>query len=322
MIADPMLRLATAVVSPAGTGARLSTFIFHRVPAQPDPLLPGEPDARRFDELLRWIGGQFTVLAPLDACERLAAGTLPQRAAVITFDDGYRDNHDVALPLLREHGMRAAFFIATGFLNGGTMFNDRVIEAVRGSRRPVIDAGWLGPGQLQIITLAERRDAIDRLLVAVRHLPPPARDDAVRRIEAQCGSDGRDDLMMNETHVKALHDAGMEIGGHTRLHPILRVLDDSAAQREIEAGADDLRSITGRAPELFAYPNGRPGEDFDERHCPMVKAAGFRFAFTTQVGVATATTDRYRLPRFTPWDRSALRFKTRMLHNLLDRVSG
>lgn len=322
MIAEPMLRLATSVVSPAGAGARLSTFIFHRVLAQPDPLLPEEPHAASFDELLGWIGSQFHVLPPLQACERLAAGSLPQRAAAITFDDGYRDNHDVALPLLRRHGMQAAFFVATGFLNGGIMFNDRVIEAVRGASGPSLDAGWLGLGVLGLDGVERRRDAVGRLLTAVKHLPPAQRNDAVARIEDACGGRARSDLMMDDAQVRALHAAGMEIGGHTRTHPILRVLDDAAARAEIQAGADDLRAITGRAPEVFAYPNGRPGEDFDERHCPMVKAAGFRYAFTTQAGVATRGTDPLRLPRFTPWDRSALRFQARMLRNLLAPVQA
>lgn len=322
MIVEPMLKLATAVVSPAGANARLSVFIFHRVLPQPDPLLPDEPDARRFDELLRWIGGQFRVLAPREACAQLAAGTLPERAALITFDDGYRDNHDIALPLLRQHGMRAVFFIATGFLNGGTMFNDRVIEAVRAEAGPTLEADWLGLGILPMATSDERRVAIGRLLDAVKHLPPQERERAVQRIEAQCDNTARTDLMMTDVQVKALHDVGMEIGGHTRTHPILSVLDDEAAQREIVIGADDLRAITGETPLLFAYPNGRPGLDFDERHPPMVRAAGFRYAFTTQAGVATAQTDPYQLPRFTPWDRSALRFQVRMLRNLFDRVHG
>ncbi len=322
MIVEPVLRAATALISPAGTGARLSTFIFHRVLAQPDPFLPDEPDARRFDELLRWIGGQFRVLAPRDACERLAVGTLPERAALITFDDGYRDNYDIALPLLRRHGMYAAFFVATGFLNGGMMFNDRVIEAVRGATDTTLDADWLGLGVLSIAALSERRAAIGRLLQAVKHRLPHEREQAVQRIEAQCDSTARTDLMMTDAQVKALHDAGMEIGGHTRTHPILYVLDAAAAQREIAAGADDLCAVTGERPCLFAYPNGVPGLDFDERHPPMVRAAGFRHAFTTQAGVATAQTDPYRLPRFTPWDRSALRFQVRMLRNLFARVRG
>ncbi len=320
MIVEPVLRLATAVVSRGGVSARLSAFIFHRVLAQLDPLLPDEPDSRRFDELLRWIGGQFRVLAPREACERLASGTLPQRAAVITFDDGYRDNHDVALPLLRRHGMQAAFFVATGFLNGGVMFNDRVIEALRGTARTTVDVEWLGLGSVDVAEPADKRAAIDRLLEAVKRLSPKEREDAARRIEDQCGGSARGDLMMIDAQVKALHDAGMEIGGHTRTHPILHILDDVVARREIAAGADDVRAITGDAPQLFAYPNGRTGRDFDDRHPSMVRAAGFRFAFTTQAGVATSATDHYRLPRFTPWDRSALRFQARMLRNLLEPV--
>lgn len=316
MIAESVLRAATALLSPAGAGARLSTFIFHRVLAQPDPLLPGRIDARRFDELLGWIAGQFNVLAPRDACERLQAGRLPPRAALISFDDGYADNHDVALPLLRRRGMRAAFFVATGFLDGGTMFNDRVVEAVRLAPGPDVDAGWLGLGRLPVADAGARRVTIRRLLDAVKYRSQPERDEAVVRLEALCAGRAPTDLMMTSAQVRALHDAGMEIGGHTRTHPILRVLDDADAQREIRLGAEELRAITGSMPLLFAYPNGKPGQDFDDRHPPMVEAAGFHYAFTTVPGAARAATDRFRLPRFTPWDRSTVRFQARMLRNL------
>lgn len=310
-----VFRFATSLLSPGGARGRLSAFIFHRVLAEPDPLLPSEPHAELFDRMLGWIGSQFQVLPPLEACERLYAKSLPARAAVITFDDGYRDNHDVALPLLQKHRMGAAFFVATGYLNGGTMFNDRVIEAVRGARAAALDAGWLGLASLPLGDDAQQREAIDRLLRAVKHLPLAERERAVARLEDQLGAGVTIQLMMSDAQVQALHAAGMSIGGHTRTHPILKVLEDGAAREEIARGADDLRAITGEAPVIFAYPNGRPGEDFDDRHAPMAKAAGFRFAFTTRAGVGVPQTDPYQLPRFTPWDRSALRFKARMLQN-------
>lgn len=314
-----MLRIVTSFLSPGGTRGRLSAFIFHRVLAAPDPLLPGEPDAAQFDRMLDWIGGQFAVLPPLEACERLQKRSLPPRAAIITFDDGYGDNHEVALPILQRHRMPAAFFVATGFLNGGAMFNDRVIEAVRGARLGQLDARWLGAGEIALGDDAQRRDALARLLPAVKYLPLAQRLDAVERLEQACGARARPAPMMTDAQVRELHAAGMEIGGHTRNHPILRLLDDRDAAAEIGGGRDDLAAIIGQAPALFAYPNGRPGDDFDARHWAIVKEAGFRFAFTTVAGASTGSDAPFMLRRHTPWARTALRFRAQALRNLLGR---
>ena len=65
--------------------------------------------------------------------------------------------------------------------------------------------------------------------------------------------------MMRRHEVQSLIEAGMEVGGHTRSHPILSGLSAERAEEEIAVGLDDLASITGRRPSLFAYPNGRRG---------------------------------------------------------------
>jgi peptidoglycan/xylan/chitin deacetylase (PgdA/CDA1 family) len=281
-----ILRALTALSAPAGERSRLSVFYFHRALARPDPLLPSEPDAATFDRMLGWIGSQFRVLDPLDACERLFAGTLPSRPALVTFDDGYRDNFTVALPILQQHRMQAAFFVSTAFLDGSMMFNDRVIEAVRGCTAQSLPL----PGP----------DGEARRGVPVRDLAAtPARG-----------------LMMDPGQVAALHRTGMRVGGHTRTHPILLALDDAAAEREIGGGLDDLAAMTGERPLLFAYPNGKPGSDFDARHVSMVERAGCHYAFTTQPGAASRASRRYELPRFTPWDRQRTKFGLRAWRNL------
>lgn len=311
-----MLGLLTGFVSPAGPRARLSAFIFHRVPALPDPLLPDEPDARAFDDLLTWITRQFNVLEPRSACERLLGQCLPERAAIITFDDGYRDNAQVALPILQRHGVSAAFFIATGFLDGGTMFNDRVIEAVRGARAQSVASGIEGIGTLDLSSLVARRAAIGRLLAAVKYLPPAARDAAVSRLEDRLGAAPHAALMMSSGQVRALHDAGMAVGGHTRSHPILAGLTPQQARAEIVDGRNDLADILGEMPALFAYPNGRRGRDWGPMHPEMVRDAGFAFAFTTEPGAADASAAPLALPRFTPWGRNRLVFGWRALQAL------
>lgn len=324
-----LLRTATAVLSPAGTRARLSTFVFHRVLERPDPLLPELPDRAAFERVLDWIGAQFRVLSPLQACDALAAGTLPARAAILSFDDGYRDNVELALPCLQARGWQAVFFVATGYLGGGVMFNDRVIEALRTTRTGCLSRAVLraavgaavprATGDLPLQTPGQRRAAIDAVLAAVKPLRPADRDEALARLEDALGAGLAGTPMMNEAQVALLHRAGMTLGGHTRSHPILASLSPAQARGEIEAGRDDLRAIVGDAPRLFAYPNGRQGYDWHAVHARLAREAGFGFAFATDPGSAGAGADPMALPRFTPWDRDRRRFQARAAANLLRR---
>ncbi len=109
----------------------------------------------------------------------------------------------------------------------------------------------------------------------------------------------------------------MHIGGHTTNHPILCTLDVAAAVQEIESNRDTLKAITGRAPVMFAYPNGRPDVDYDARHMALVRAAGYAGSVTTSWGVARSGDDLYQVPRFTPWHTEPKRFVAQMLRNLL-----
>jgi peptidoglycan/xylan/chitin deacetylase (PgdA/CDA1 family) len=315
------VRTLSTLVSPAGQRAKLLTFFFHRVLDKPDPMIPGEMHATQFDEALRWIGDQFRVLRPLEACERLAAGNLPARAAIISFDDGYRDNHDVALPLLQRHRMTAAFFVATGYLGDGVQFNDRLTEALRGYQDDVFDAGWLGLGRLPTNDLQARLQTLHRLREGIKYLPLAERTQALERIEVACGAassrGARDRIMMTPEEVQALAAAGMEIGGHTVMHPILKSVDDDTAFAEISSGRTALSALLPRPPQLFAYPNGKLGTDFEPRHAEMARRAGFSYAFSTHRGAADARTDCMMLPRFMPWDKRALRFKLQALKVLL-----
>lgn len=312
-------RVLTTLAAPAGARARLSVFYFHRVLAEPDVMLPRALDARMFGRILDWIGAQFRVLDPLEACEALAEGRLPSRPAVISFDDGYRNNYDVALPLLRERQMTAVFFVASGFLDGSLMFNDRVIEAIRSASEESVCIPTADEGPSEELPLrddVDRRTAIARFLRAVKHRPPRERDRCISDLERQVGAAARTELMMRPEHVRALHRGGMRIGGHTRTHPILCATDDLEAQREIDGGLEDLASLIGERPALFAYPNGKRQVDYDARHVAMVRRSGCRFAFSTEPGAASASTEPLELPRFTPWIRTRTRFSLQALQNL------
>jgi peptidoglycan/xylan/chitin deacetylase (PgdA/CDA1 family) len=318
-------RLLFSALSPGGQRGRLTTLIFHRVLPRPDPLMPGEPDAARFDEICGWLAHWLNVLPLDEAVRRLQSGSLPPRAAAITFDDGYADNYDVALPILLRHRLPATFFVATGFLDGGRMWNDTVIEAVRGctsAHLDLLDLPDLGVPGLPLGNVDERRAAIRHLLMRTKYLVPNKRQALVDAIAERAGAALPRNLMMPATQVTALHRAGMQVGAHTVWHPILARLGEAAARTEVLAGKAALEDLVGEPIRLFAYPNGKPGHDYDAAARGIVVAAGFDAAVTTAPGVATAATDLWQLPRFTPWDRGRLPFALRLARNLKSGVSS
>lgn len=311
-----IIKIVASALAPGGPKGRLSILIFHRVLPQADPLFPGEQHAARFDATLQWLSRWFRIIPLDDAVARLASGRLPARAACITFDDGYADNATVALPLLKRHGMAATFFVATSFLDGGRMWNDGVIEAVRRCARPALDLTDAGYGAYALGSHAERRAAIEDLLARIKYLEPGARAQAVEQIGRAANVELPKDLMMRSEQVRALRRAGMQIGAHTCSHPILARLDDASAVREIKSSKAALEALLDEPVDLFAYPNGKPDQDYRAVHVGMVRAAGFAAAVSTAPGVSSRTTDPYQLPRFSPWDADRLRYGARMLVNL------
>ncbi|MCY4756637.1 polysaccharide deacetylase family protein [Pelomonas aquatica] len=313
-----------SLLSPAGARARLTVLIFHRVLREPDPLFPDEVDAARFDELLAWVKSWFNVL-PLDtAIRQLHEGCLPARAAALSFDDGYADNHDIALPLLLKHGLSCSFFIATGFLDGGRMWNDTLIESVRLSSLSMLDLRGLADGRGEDLgqhALGDddcRRAALGRLVERVKYLPPAPRQACVDAIAMRAEVKPPDDLMMSSEQVRGLQRAGMQIGAHTVSHPILAKLDALKAADEIVGSRNQLQALLRERVGLFAYPNGKPGTDYlPDVHPALVREFGFDAAVSTRWATARRGDDVFQIPRFTPWDRDRLKFGLRLARNLI-----
>ena len=279
-------------------------------------MFPDVPDVRHFDEILRWVGSWLNVM-PLDAASRaLAEGSLPERAAAITFDDGYADNFSNAMPRLRAHGMSATFFVVTGELDGGRMWNDTIIEAIRGCRDTELDLSDLGLGSHALTSAEARRAASETVIDSLKYRDAPDRLAAAERVAELANVKPPNDLMMTTEQVKSMRRAGMQIGAHTVSHPILARLPRPEARREMADSKTRLEEILGERVSLFAYPNGKPGEDFGDEHSALAREIGFEAAFTTAPSAAMPGCDMMRLPRFTPWDKSRLRFGARLALNL------
>jgi peptidoglycan/xylan/chitin deacetylase (PgdA/CDA1 family) len=307
--AGVLYRMAALRYARKGT---LAILIYHRVLPRPDPMLGEEVDAKLFRQHLTFLKTNCNVLPLTEAVSRLRNGQLPPRAACITFDDGYADNYHVARPLLQEFGLSATFFVSTGYLDGGRMWNDTIIEAIRNATAPLVIKDI---GRFSIDTTEARQKAAAAVLTSLKHLPFEMRQHRAEEIAGKIGGKLPGDLMMTRAEVRALHGAGMIVGAHTVTHPILSRTDDVVARKEIADGREDLEGLTGGRVTLFAYPNGRPVRDYTAAHVQLVRELGFDAAVSTAWGIARRDSDLYQLPRFTPWDRDPLRFVVRFVQN-------
>lgn len=306
------LRAGAHLASPGGRHGSLLVLMYHRVLAASDPLLPDEPDAASFAAQIDLISSVCNVIGLTEAAERLATRSLPPRAAAITFDDGYANNVEIAAPILAARGLSATFFVATGFSDGGCMFNDIVVEAIRRARN-VLDLSDHGLGRHELPDFDARRKAMNDILAKLKYFEPDNRRRVTESIAERAGLTGMPKLMMSERQVRELVALGMEVGGHSVTHPILTKVPRDKAWAEIEGCKRRLEEVLDSPVGSFAYPNGRPGEDYRAEHVGMVREAGYRVAVTTSWGAARRDWDVLQIPRIAPWDRAAIRYALRVM---------
>lgn len=309
-----LLRTMGDIIAPGGKGdGRLCVVNYHRVLEHADPLLETEPDIATFRWQMELLADAFNVVPLHEALAMLENERMPARTVCITFDDGYRSVHDLALPILKELKLPATVFVTSGCMDDGRMWNDRIIAAIKDLPGDRLDLRDLGLGSYPLGGVEARKQAVLKLTEASKYLPPADRDGLIQRLDGLVGGPRSSDLMLTRDMVATLSRSGVEIGGHTISHPILTSLDDDVSRREIAGCKRELEEITGKPVRYFAYPNGKVGMDFDHRHVQMAKDAGYEAAFTTAVGPVTRRADPYQLPRSRPWDRKPFMFGLRLL---------
>ena len=303
----PILRQGIGLLSSRRATGKLLVLTYHRVLETYDAII-NEIDAVQFTQQMETLAEYFNVISLAEGVERLQAGTLAAGSVCITFDDGYRDNVDVALPILDALDLPATFFVATGYLGNGIMWNDVIIESMRKTSLQQLDLREFDFGIQAINTESQRIQVVDMLLGKWKYKTVKERDQLARRLQelAEVKLDQR--IMMTEQEVKELSNAGMEIGGHTINHPILAVTELSEAIKQIRDCKRELETIINKPVRFFAYPNGRIGKDYLNEHLTAVKEAGYLAALTTNDGYISHDADLYELPRVSVNHTSKFKF--------------
>ncbi len=297
---------------------RLAILMYHRVLNAPDVLRPWDVTADMFDWQVRCLSRWFNVFSLGEGVRRLREGTLPSRAVSITFDDGYADNYELALPVLQRYGVSATVFVAPGYINGGRMWNDTVIESFNSATTDFLALDSIGLGRVDLSNSKSRFEALMKVITSLKYLPPDERARKADSLAASIGTKLPNNLMMTNEQVIELHRSGVEIGAHTVNHPILAKVDDASARKEIIDSKLYLENLLAAPVTTFAFPNGRPHKDYGATHVKIVRDAGFKLAVSTAWGSASRTMDIHQLPRIAPWDQTPLRFTYRVMRSFFE----
>jgi peptidoglycan/xylan/chitin deacetylase (PgdA/CDA1 family) len=265
-----------------------------------DPGLSLAPQS--FRAQIRALARRFEVLAPGDVPRRAARPAVRGRAVVLTFDDGYRDNHDVALPILREEGVPAAFYVTTGPLSSGRgLWISELFRLV--SRLPAGPLASPGAGPEMVVPAeggAARTPLRRALTRRLSPLPAPAREAFLDALAERAGvgrGEGLARSFMTPDHLRALRRAGMTVGAHTRSHPHLNELPREHHSGEVHGSREDLEAILGEPVPHFAYPNPGGQRGVDPAARASVAEAGFETAMTSVTAPIDASTDPLAIPR-------------------------
>jgi len=319
--ADLLLRLRAAAPSPW-----LTILTYHRVQTVPEdfPFDEGVVDAApdEFDRQMAILRKYFTPVGIDELCDFADGRKLPRNPVLVTFDDGYRDNLEVALPILQRHGMRAAFAIVTGHTTERRVFWwDRINYLLKKTRERHVEVAYPLPLRLDLGDAARRREAIEtalrvvkrhyqldveRFLVELGRAAGVAWDDALERRLS-------DDLLLTWDGVRALRRAGMDVLSHSHTHRTLHTLSDPEIHEELTRSRAELEKQLGERVRAVAYPVGNRIDDRPYVRKAMAEA-GYALGFTNGTGpnAIWGGLDRYGVRRLSMERAPDAMFRVRM----------
>jgi peptidoglycan/xylan/chitin deacetylase (PgdA/CDA1 family) len=254
-----------------------------------------------FDFEMRYLRRRYHLVSLDELTTALGdSGTLPRNTAVVTIDDGYKDNYIHAYPILRKYDIPATVFLVTGHIGTGDLFwFDKVRYVIWKTEVIILELGELGTYRLA--SAESRRQAANAINARLKKLPVKNRDEFIERLMKLSGVDIPlnlgEELILSWDEVREMNRHGIDFSSHTVSHPILSQIPLDAAEKEILDSKRHIEQELDREVTTFCYPNGEPG-DFNTGIEEILKRNGFKCALTfAPAGFVSTKSQLYRLPR-------------------------
>lgn len=251
----------------------VAILLYHRVSVKEDEwsLHPLSPET--FERQMEYFARKFKILSLDRLVEYIRGGkSLPEKALVVTFDDGYKDNYLYAYPILQKYSIQATIFLTTGHIDSDELFWwDKVAYIIKHTSVKQLDLDELGSYPLQSQFNKSRSIITGRLkkLSDVRRqlLIEKLLDSSHVKIPRGLGRK----LILSWKEVKEMSDGGISFGAHCVRHPILTNMALEDARNEIIRSKKDIEERLGKEVNAFSYPDG----DFNAEIVRLVRKSGF-----------------------------------------------
>jgi peptidoglycan/xylan/chitin deacetylase (PgdA/CDA1 family) len=277
---------------------------YHSIVEEPqltDQILGISQSRANFEAHMKTVAQQFSPVTVEEVADFARTGRqFPPRALAVTFDDGFADNYDVALPILHHYGIPATFYIMVNAVTGGLLpWYCRVRFAFNTTSKPQ----WSDPEGKRTYSLAvpEQRkvarqaawDVGARMTGDVQHEFVDEVEKSLD-IEPSCVGHG---FMMTWDQVRALRKAGHTIGAHTLSHPNVAHMSQSEARFEIIECKKRLEEELGERINHFSYPHPALNPEWSAQTLEITREAGFKSAVLTTSGPVRAGDEPLALKR-------------------------
>jgi peptidoglycan/xylan/chitin deacetylase (PgdA/CDA1 family) len=271
----------------------LTVLTYHRIHPNPaaqkfdDGVIDATP--AEFEEQIATLKRSFSIIGVEEILGFMKGRPLPRNPALITFDDGYRECHDVALPVLQKQGVKAVFFVSTSYITERRLFWwDRISYIVKNTQRDLVELNY---PYRQICDLRPSARPLQQLLRFVKSEYALDVEQFLEELAAAAGvpwdreleRSYADDVVMTWDQVRALRRAGMEIHSHTRTHRVLQNVPVRDLAWELAGARRDVEDQLNEPIRAISYPVGR-----SIATAPMirdaVRGAGYEVGFSNGSG--------------------------------------
>ena len=278
-------------------------LVYHRIGTFNDDWAVQPTELKDFEIQMKYLKETYNIISLEEMANLInTKKSIPKKAVVITFDDGYKDNYTNAFPILKKYRIPSTIFLTTGHIDTNIPFWWDILGYVLyNSKQKKLNAGDLG--DISIYPKNNLTKSFYDFIEKLKKMPENKKhiiiDKIIENSDVEIPENFGRDLITSWDEVKEMNENGIEFGAHTVNHPILTRISLQQVKNEIMQSKKDIEKRINKPITTFCYPNGLP-QDFNEDIKNLIKDNGFICASTIIPKPITTKTDLFELGRIPP----------------------